>query len=117
MDPVWAILTNDSVFMLGPWDHSILLHASEDRTAFNFSLVFKLLPICTGHHNICAPIKGQIIWAYILQEIRTTTHMDLFSSYSLDFSDQHNNITNSNEHSFGSLFLVAQYCTTKLNDN
>lgn len=103
--------------MLGPWGHNRLLHASEDQTAFNFPLVFKSRPICTVHHNIRAPIKGQIIWAYILQEIGTTTHMGLFSSYSLNFSDQYNNITNSNEHSFFSLFFVAKYYTTMLNDN
>lgn len=43
--------------------------------------------------------------------------MCLFSNYSLDFSDQYNNISNRDEHSFGPLFLVAQYYTMKLNDN
>lgn len=40
----------------------------------------------------------------------------LFKLFS-KFSDQYNNITNSNEHSFFSLFFVAKYYTTMLNDN
>lgn len=36
-----------------------LIHSSEDRIAFNFSMGFKLLPICIGRHNICITIKSK----------------------------------------------------------
>lgn len=68
---------------------------------FNFSLRFKSL-ICIGQHNICIPIT-RYIQAYVLPDTRTINHVDLFSSYYLDFSNQCNNVTNSTV----SQFLVA----------
>ena len=40
------------------------------------------------------------LWAYILQDARTTSYRCRFPSYSLDFSDQYNNVTNSTGHSW-----------------
>ena len=38
------------------------------------------------------------MWDYILQDTRTTNCLGLFSSYSLDFCGQHNNVTSSTWH-------------------
>lgn len=70
---------------------------------FNFPLRFKSLLNCIEQHNICIPIRRHI-QAYVLPDTRTTNHVGLFSSYSLDFSDQHNNVTNSTGHSLGLSF-------------
>jgi hypothetical protein len=79
---------------------------------FNFPLGFESLHICIGHHNIWVSIKGQT-WTSALQDIRTLNHKGLFSSYSLDFSEQYGNITNSTGHVFQ--FFMAQYYTQYLN--
>lgn len=65
---------------------------------FNFPLRFKSLLNCIEQHNICIPIRRHI-QAYVLPDTRTTDHKSLFSNYSLDFSDQYNNLTNSTGHS------------------
>lgn len=56
---------NDSVFMLGYWEHNELIHSSEECKTLTFSLGIKSLPVCIGCHIICIPVNSKY-GAYVL---------------------------------------------------
>lgn len=58
MFPLSLLMTLCLYLVFGTVMDSFIQEAG-GRFAFNFSLVFKSLPICIGHHNICVPMKGK----------------------------------------------------------
>lgn len=97
MGPASIIFTSDSVIIL---DYNKLIPSSAAGTVvclfvfFHFSLVFKSLPIFITPYSIFIVLKGLKFYK-IPEPLK-----GLFLSYSLDFSDQYNNVTNSTGHSF-----------------